>query len=72
MAEINSIIFPNPSLYWITWEDDTETTVQGYGLVTTEERLDTIHHLTSYVDEVVWKSVLLQHGIDPDPDEEEE
>ena len=72
MAEINSIIFPNPSLYWITWEDDTETTVQGYGLVTTEERLDTIHHLTSYVDEVVWKSVLLQHGIDPDPDEGEE
>ena len=70
MAEINSIIFPNPSLYWITWEDDTETTVQGYGLVTTEERLDKIHHLTSYVDEVVWKSVLLQHGIDPDPEEE--
>ena len=72
MAVINSIIFPNPSLYWITWEDNTETTVQGYGLVTTEERLDTIQHLTSYVDEVVWKSVLLQHGIDPDPDEEEE
>ena len=72
MAEINSIIFPNPPLYWITWEDDTETTVQGYGLVTTQERLDTINHLTSYVDEVVWKSVLIQHGIDPYPDEEEE
>lgn len=72
MAVINSIIFPNPPLYWITWEDDTETTVQGYGLVTTQERLDTIQHLTSYVDEVVWKSILLQHGIDPDPDEEEE
>lgn len=72
MAVINSIIFPNPPLYWITWEDDTETTVQGYGLVTTQERLDTIQHLTSYVDEVVWKSVLIQHGIDPYPDEEEE
>ncbi len=72
MAVINSIIFPNPSLYWITWEDNTETTVQGYGLVTTQERLDTIHHLTSYVDEVVWKSILIQHGIDPDPEEEEE
>ena len=72
MAVINSIIFPNPPLYWITWEDDTETTVQGYGLVTTQERLDTINHLTSYVDEVVWKSVLIQHGIDPYPDEEEE
>ena len=72
MAVINSIIFPNPSLYWITWEDNTETTVQGYGLVTTEERLDTIQHLTSYVDEVVWKSVLLEHGIDPDPEEEED
>jgi len=69
---INNIAFPNPPLYWITWEDGTETAVQGYGLVTTEERLDTINHLTSYVDEVVWKSVLLEHGIDPYPDEEEE
>lgn len=69
---IKSIAFPNPPLYWITWEDNTETTVQGYGLVTTEERLDTINHLTSYVDEVVWKSILLQHGVDPDPEEEEE
>ena len=67
-----SIVFPNPPLYWITWEDDTETTVQGYGLVETQQRLDTIQHLTSYVDETVWKSVLLQHGIDPDPEEEEE
>ena len=69
---LKSIAFPNPPLYWITWEDDTETTVQGYGLVTPQERLDTINHLTSYVDEVVWKSVLIQHGIDPYPDEEEE
>ena len=69
---LKSIAFPNPPLYWITWEDDTETTVQGYGLVTIRERLDTINHLTSYVDEVVWKSVLIQHGIDPYPDEEEE
>jgi glycerol-3-phosphate cytidylyltransferase-like family protein len=69
---MSSIAFPNPPLYWITWEDNTETTVQGYGFVNTEERLDTINHLTSYVDEVVWKSVLLQHGIDPDPEEEEE
>ena len=72
MAEIYSIAFPNPPLYWITWEDDTETTVQGYGLVTAQERLDTINYLTSYVDEVVWKSILIQHGIDPDPEEEEE
>lgn len=68
---INSIAFPNPPLYWITWEDDTETTVQGYGFVETTERLDTINHLTNYIDETVWKSVLLQHGVDPDPEEEE-
>ena len=72
MAKINSIIFPNPPLYWITWEDDTETTVQGYGFVETTERLDTIQHLTSYIDETVWQSVLLQHGIDPYPDPPEE
>ena len=69
---INSIAFPNPPLYWITWEDNTETTVNNYGHVSTESRLDTIHYVTSYVDEAVWKSVLLQHGIDPDPEEEEE
>jgi hypothetical protein len=69
---IRSIAFPNPPLYWITWEDDTETTVKGYGFVNSQERLDTISYLTSYVDESVWKSVLLQHGIDPDLEEEEE
>ena len=69
---INSIAFPNPPLYWITWEDNTETTVNNYGYVSTESRLDTIHYVTSYVDEAVWKSVLLQHGIDPDQEEEEE
>ena len=71
MAAINSIIFPDPPLYWIIWEDNTETTVQGYGFTSTKQRLDTIHHFTSYIDEVVWKSVLLQHGIDPDAEEEE-
>ena len=70
MAAINSIIFPDPPLYWIIWEDDTETTVQGYGFTSTKQRLDTIRHFTSYIDEVVWKSVLLQHGIDPDDEEE--
>lgn len=69
---IRSIAFPNPPLYWIIWEDNTESVVKGYGFTSTEQRLDTIHHFTSYVDEVVWKSVLLQHGIDPDPEEEEE
>ncbi len=72
MAAINSIIFPNPPLYWITWEDNTEKVVGSYGYIPTESRLDTINHLTSYIDEAVWKSVLLQHGIDPDPDPEEE
>ena len=72
MAAINSIIFPNPPLYWITWEDNTEKVVGSYGYVPTKSRLDTINHLTSYIDEAVWKSVLLQHGIDPDPDPEEE
>lgn len=71
MAEINSIIFPNPPLYWIIWEDDTETAVLSYGFTSTKQRLDTINHLTSYVDELVWKSVLIQHGIDPDSEEEE-
>jgi len=72
MSNIINIRFPVPPVWWITWTDDTETTVLGYGYVESSEVLSTIQHITTYLDEAVWKSVLLQHGIDPDPDEEEE
>tara|TARA_R100001440_G_scaffold63556_1_gene83793 strand:+ start:278 stop:496 length:219 start_codon:yes stop_codon:yes gene_type:complete len=72
MSNIINIRFPVPPVWWITWTDDTETTVLGYGYVASSEVLSTIQHITTYLDEAVWKSVLLQHGIDPDPDEEEE
>tara|TARA_E500000318_G_scaffold17625_1_gene17869 strand:- start:270 stop:488 length:219 start_codon:yes stop_codon:yes gene_type:complete len=72
MSNIINIRFPVPPVWWITWSDDTETTVLGYGYVASSEVLSTIQHITTYLDEAVWKSVLLQHGIDPDPDKEEE
>tara|TARA_R100001510_G_C7498740_1_gene103322 strand:- start:59 stop:277 length:219 start_codon:yes stop_codon:yes gene_type:complete len=72
MSNIINIRFPVPPVWWITWTDDTETTVLGYGYVASSEVLSTIQHITTYLDEAVWKSVLLQHGIDPDPEEEEE
>lgn len=72
MSNIINIRFPVPPVWWITWSDDTETTVLGYGYVASSEVLSTIQHITTYLDEAVWKSVLLQHGVDPDPDEEEE
>ena len=72
MSNIINIRFPVPPVWWITWSDDTETTVLGYGYVSSSEVLSTIQHVTTYLDEAVWKSVLLQHGIDPDPEEEEE
>ena len=72
MSNIINIRFPVPPVWWITWSDDTETTVLGYGYVASSEVLSTIQHITTYLDEAVWKSVLLQHGIDPDPDPEEE
>ena len=71
MSNIINIRFPVPPVWWITWTDDTETTVLGYGYVASSEVLSTIQHITTYLDEAVWKSVLLQHGIDPDPEEEE-
>ena len=71
MSNIINIRFPVPPVWWITWSDDTETTVLGYGYVASSEVLSTIQHITTYLDEAVWKSVLLQHGIDPDPEEEE-
>ncbi len=72
MSNIINIRFPVPPVWWITWSDDTETTVSGYGHVASSQVLSTIHHITTYLDEVVWKSVLLEHGIDPDPEEEED
>ena len=71
MSNIINIRFPVPPVWWITWSDDTETTVLGYGYVASSEVLSTIQYITTYLDEAVWKSVLLQHGIDPDPEEEE-
>ena len=71
MSNIINIRFPVPPVWWITWSDDTETTVLGYGYLASSEVLSTIQHITTYLDEAVWKSVLLQHGIDPDPEEEE-
>ena len=72
MSNIINIRFPVPPVWWITWTDDTETTVLGYGYVNSSEVLSTIQHITTYLDEAVWKSVLLEHGIDPDPEEEDE
>ena len=72
MSNIINIRFPVPPVWWITWTDDTETTVLGYGYVNSSEVLSTIQHITTYLDEAVWKSVLLEHGVDPDPEEEDE
>jgi hypothetical protein len=72
MSNIINIRFPVPPVWWICWSDDTETAVIGYGFTSSSQVLSSIYHITSYVDEVVWKSVLLQHGIDPYPEEEEE
>jgi len=72
MSNIINIRFPVPPVWWITWTDNTETTVLGYGNLNSSEVLSTIQHITTYLDEAVWKSVLLEHGIDPDPEEEDE
>ncbi len=72
MSNIINIRFPVPPVWWITWVDDTKTIVLGYGYVRSSEVLSTIQHITTYLDEAVWKSVLLEHGIDPDPEEEED
>ena len=72
MSNIINIRVPVPPVWWITWVDDTETIVLGHGYVGSSEVLSTIQHITTYLDEAVWKSVLLEHGIDPDPEEEED
>lgn len=72
MSDIINIRFPVPPVWWITWTDNTENTVLGYGYTRTSEVLSTTQHFTTYVDETVWKSTLLEHGVDPDPDPQPE
>lgn len=70
---VNIIYFPTPPLYWIAWADETASDVKGYGFTNSSEQTTSYKFsMTTYIDEAVWKSVLLQHGVDPDPDDEEE
>ena len=39
MSDINNIRFPVPPVWWITWADNTETTVLGYGYLSSDEIL---------------------------------
>jgi|TARA_R110000782_G_C14656863_1_gene397414 hypothetical protein len=70
MSDINNIRFPVPPVWWITWADNTETTVLGYGYLSSDEILSTMKYVTTYLDEAVWESVLIDHGIDPYPEDE--
>ena len=70
---IDTINFPDPPLYWISWLDNSQNEVKSYGFTSSNQQTISYKFLmTTYLDESVWKSVLLQHGIDPDPEEEEE
>ena len=44
--------------------------VENYGITEPNQCTDSIFTFTTYLDETEWKTILEQHGIDPDPDPE--
>ena len=63
------IHYPSQITYWIIFNDN-QTVVKGYGVTEPNQFTDSVFTFTTYLDETEWKTILEQHGIDPDPDPE--
>jgi|TARA_R110002020_G_scaffold184526_1_gene381599 hypothetical protein len=63
------IHYPSQTTYWIIFNDN-QTVVKGYGVTEPNQFTDSVFTFTTYLDETEWKTILEQHGIDPDPDPE--
>ncbi len=63
------IHYPSQITYWIIFNDN-QTVVKSYGVTEPNQFTDSVFTFTTYLDETEWKTILEQHGIDPDPDPE--
>lgn len=60
---------PSQTTYWIIFNNN-QTVVENYGITEPNQCTDSIFTFTTYSTETEWKTILEQHGIDPDPDPE--
>ena len=70
----SNIPIDNPAIktYWIAYSDSSETDVKGYGFVDPHQKLLSKWFIDETIDEAEWIAELEQHGITPEPPEEEQ
>lgn len=67
----HTINFPTETKWFITYPDETKEVVMSYGDVNPDETMSTGQPIMDdYDNEAEWVEVLIQHGINPYPDEE--
>lgn len=68
---MTNINHPTQTTYFICREDETFT-ITAYGEVTPEQVMSTNQPIVdTYLDKAEWEAILIENGIDPNPDEDE-
>jgi hypothetical protein len=66
----HTIDFPTETKWFITYPDETKEVVMSYGEVTPDETMTTGQPIMDeYDDETQWAAVLIEHEINPYPNE---
>jgi hypothetical protein len=66
----HTIDFPTETKWFITYPDETKEVVMSYGEVTPDETMTTGQPIIDeYDDETQWAAVLIEHEINPYPNE---
>jgi hypothetical protein len=66
----HTIDFPTETKWFITYPDETKEVVMSYGEVTPDETMTTGQLIMDeYDDETQWAAVLIEHEINPYPNE---
>ena len=68
-----NIPIDNPAIrtYWIAYETSAKQVVEGYGFVDPNQKLLSKWFIDETINEAEWITELEQHGITPEPPEEQ-
>jgi len=63
-----NICYPKQETWFICWGDKRDK-IKAYGSINTDQCMETYwNEVDYYLDEAEWLKILLQNGINPDPD----
>jgi len=64
----DTLCYPAVTTWFICW-DDLRTEVKAYGEIDTDQCMDTAWtEIDMYTDEAIWEAILLENGINPNPE----